>query len=105
MPARTCFAMVSVAASTALRSGPPSSDSGVGTQMTSVPAPSVSSPITEGSVVARKPDSRIRATSWSETSSMRERPWDSASTTAASRSSPATWSPLAHASCANGKPT
>ena len=61
--------------------------------------------MTDGSLVTRKPDSCIRATSASDTSSIREVPRDSAATTAGSRSRPATRSPLAHASCANGRPT
>jgi hypothetical protein len=70
VPARSSRPAVSVAAVTAVRSGPSDSDSGVGTQMTITSAP----PAPPGSVVARKPPPSMTAMSAPDRSSMCDRP-------------------------------
>ncbi len=77
MPGCRCRATASTAPSTARRSGPPSSDSGVGTQITATSAEAISA----STVVARKPPSIISAMSASVRSSMCERPALRAATT------------------------
>ncbi|CAM5781541.1 hypothetical protein CPER28S_00822 [Cellulomonas persica] len=94
-------ATVAVAERTGPRSGPPSSDRGVGTQITIVCAPASS----VSSVVARKPAARIAATSASDRSSTWETPELSPSTTAWFTSNPVTDRPARLASCASGSPT
>ena len=122
VPARSSFAADSVAALTAVRSGPSDSDSGVGTQitMTSGPcSPVPSSPVpssplpcsfttaaTSGTVAtARKPPATIAATSASLRSSTWLRPALSESTVACLTSRPVTRSPTRTASWASGRPT
>jgi hypothetical protein len=90
-----------VAAITAVRSGPWSEDSGVGTQMTATAAVRRSA----SSAVARKPAARIAATSAPEMSSTCERPAFRAATTPGSTSKPSTLSPARAASRARGRPT
>src|SRR5690625_252846 len=93
--------MSPTAARTAPRSGPPSSASGVGTQMTTVWA----SPSTVGSEVARKPRSARPAICSSERSSMWDVPLLSPSTTFWLTSYPRTDIPAWTASYTSGNPT
>jgi hypothetical protein len=93
--------MSATAARTAPRSGAPCAVSGVGTQITTAPAPA----ITSGSRRAVNPWARISRTSASEMSSTCERPACGPATTPACRSRPATRSPAAVAARASGGPT
>ena len=101
MPGFRLRATASTALSTARRSGPPSVDSGVGTQMTATSA----SPISASSVVARKPAATISATSPSDRSSTWETPELRAFTTPWLMSNPSTVMPALVDSSANGRPT
>ncbi len=83
-----------------VRSGPPASSSGVGTQRTATAA----SARTPGSVVAWKPAARMAVTSASVTSGSGERPASSVAVTAGFVSIPVTRIPAAHASRASGSP-
>ena len=93
--------IASAAEVTAPRSGEPSSDRGVGTQITMVWA----CRRTLGSEVAVNPAIRMSAISDSERSSMCDFPAFSPSTTRWLTSSPVTFNPDREASCANGRPT
>ena len=95
-PGRTSVAAVSVAARTAVRSGPSDSDSGVGTQMTITSGPVPAIPATF--VTARKPPASMAAISASDRSSTCDRPAFRPSTVACLMSSPVTRRPARTAS-------
>src|ERR1700722_13277568 len=101
MPGRSKRLVKVVAEMTDDRSGPLSSASGVGTQMTTVPG----APIIASSAVALKPSLSIALISSSAMSGIWDRPELSPSTMAPLVSKPVTVSPARLASTASGSPT